>query len=286
MLLEQLLASLRSGETAEVLGESEKYFAVAGRPPVEALQVAAVACRAAAARKEWGQVLRWAEQGLSQKAREAESTGRIYLALAVAQMYLGNAYRAQAVMDQFDRLARRTPALKELLPYNQFNRAILFRMQHNHAEEVRALQAAKAGFAGLGLSRQPLQCQLEIAWAHLLHGETELAKPELDAATRHLSNYGDRELLVDSWLVLGLYHRLAGNLDRAELLCRQVLEEESPPCRQEADALWILGCIAQARGNLELARQLGEQAYQSALKDYWVPQAKRIEALRCSALAN
>ncbi|HYF91741.1 MAG TPA: hypothetical protein VD969_05815 [Symbiobacteriaceae bacterium] len=286
MLRERLNESLRLGQTAEVLAAADAYFHEHPDPSAEALWVAAYACRAAGARGQWGQAVRWSEQAKALKVKETEAEGWIQLVLGAAQMYLGNAYRAEKALAAFDRLARRSPRLRSLQPYADFNRAILMRFLRRHAEEIASLQKASQGFTALDCARESLQCRLEIAWAHLLQSEPGLALPELDEASRLLGTGGDADLKTDAAIGWALYYRLTGDLDRAERLCQEVLNNVALPPRQEADALWIAGCVARARGDLAQARQLGDEAHRIAARDYWPMQVERIEALRSVAIAN
>lgn len=286
MLRERLNDSLQLGQTAEVLAVAEAYFRESVTPSAEALWVATCACRAAGARKLWGQVVRWAEQAAALKVKDTEAEGWIQMYLGAAQMFLGNAYRAEKALDAFDRLARRSAKLKRLQPYADFNRAILMRFLRRHAEEIQYLRKAEAGFAASESRRMALQCRLEAAWAFLLENEPALACPDLEAADTLLPLYGDEELRRESRVGWALYHKLTGRLEAADSCCREVLDSVDLAPRQEADALWILGLVAQARGDLALAKKLGEQAHRAATRDYWPLQVERIDRLRSVALAN
>lgn len=267
------------------MAAAERYFQKAVPPSPEALWVAVFGSRAAAARKRWGKVVHWAEQGLALKVKEAEAEGWLHLFLGTAQIHMGNAKRAEKAFDRFDRLARRTAALRPLQPFADYNRALLMRFLKRDAEEIASLQNAEKGALALGLTRTALQCRLEICWSRLLQSEPEVARTMLEEVGWH-SEDGDTELLVDAAICWGLYYRLTGRLDDAERRCREALVGETLTCGQHAELLWVLGCVAQARGDLTLARQYGEEAHKVAMEDYWPAQVERIETLRKVAMAN
>ncbi|HWI61458.1 MAG TPA: hypothetical protein VNT75_06460 [Symbiobacteriaceae bacterium] len=286
MLRERLHNLFRLGQYAEILSNAETWFQQHGAEPALALWVATYACRAAAAERQWGVAVKWAEQAAALKVRDAEAEGYVQLSLGVAQMYLGNAFRAEKALAAFDRLASRSAKVRQLQPFADFNRAILMRFMRRHGEEVECLRRAAEGFAARNRLRDNLHCRLEIAWAHLLQSQPQLAQPELEEAARWLDAVGDDELQVDFRISWALCHKLTGDLEAAERLCQEVLQRDTLEPRQEAEALWILGCVAQARGDLALARQYGDTAYRIATQDYWPMQVERIEALRSVALAN
>jgi tetratricopeptide (TPR) repeat protein len=283
---EQLEAMLRSGEASSVVEAAERTFSAAPSPTAEATWIAIAAMRACADQKAWGKVIVWAEKGLSLKLLDQEALGWIQLFLGVAQMYLGNVYRAEKALAAFRRIANKTPGLERLLPYGLYNWATLMRFLHRHDEEVKRLRQAARSFKKQHDYTRMLQCQLAIVWSNLLRGLSTPAMEEWRRLKPDLDRCDDVEVHINAQLAWALYQSLLGNIQDSDTICCSLRDRDDLLVGQRIDALWILGCNARARGDMALAMEYATEARRLARQDYWPPQAARLDALTLRTVVN
>lgn len=194
------------------------------------------------------------------KPRQA---GRLHLWLGLAQLKMGDLYRAERELAQAARLG-------EAGAFYRLGQVCRL-LRRPAAAEVEFLRQAATRYAALKQPRSAARCYAQAAWSLMVEGKVAEAVPELAAA----AGGGWHSLIAQA-----LFLSLTGQREEAERLCLEMLDHPPLPSWLRAEIGWLLGCSSLEAGDLTAAQLHAAIAYSFSLVAWNPPQIERILQLR------
>jgi hypothetical protein len=208
--------------------------------------------------------------------QRAVQAGLLCFATATSLLQAGDLFRAEtAFRDCLDAVAE-NPALRCLEGDAAYHLSQVCRLTRRSSEADHLLTLATLAFAQTGPHMMLLRCQIELGWCHLLAGDLDAGRVELDRAASALQVHPQAELETALRISFALSKSLAGASEQADLELHALIAAGHLTQFQLADAAWILARNAEGRHDTEARDSWSATARTAAAEAWWPPQMDRI----------
>ncbi|MFZ5823529.1 MAG: tetratricopeptide repeat protein [Bacillota bacterium] len=268
MKLEQLLGA---GAYLQVRREADRLLLEGNLSVREEGSVYRMACRACLSLSEYYAAAKLGERAV-ERAKEAGdelTLGKAHFDLGSAYLYIGDAYGAEQNLESFLALLPSLTGLERWEGMAHYNMSHVHRQRKQWAKAVVALQQAAELFERRDQKFERAQVALDLAWCHLMLGETALAAPHLTRLEEHLRTHHDDALSADLICEKALYYRLEGDISTSTRLCQEIFMpgRQGVTPKHLGEATWVMGENALDLGRIEEASLFANMALDHAARD-------------------